>query len=200
MNAKSLSPRAKALPADERRAAIIEAALQLIAAQGSAVTTRQIAQHAGIAEGTIFRVFPDKESLINAAVETAFDPAGLSIQLETIDPSLGLRDRLTATVEILARRVDQLFQLITALNLNRSEIKSQAMQARFESEVAAIARVIEPDAALLRHEPLVAAQILRGLTFAGTHPLFALGHPLTVAEIVTVALEGLKLSKDTPCY
>ena len=54
--------RATALPPSERRAEIVAATLPLLLAHGAAVTTRQIAEAAGIAEGTIFRVFPDKES------------------------------------------------------------------------------------------------------------------------------------------
>src|SRR3954454_10741580 len=88
------SRRAAALPPEERRAAIVAAALPLLAAHGTAVTTREIAEAAGIAEGTIFRVFADKEALIRAAIEKAFDPAPLVAALEAIDRALPLDGRL----------------------------------------------------------------------------------------------------------
>lgn len=51
-----------------RREMIVRAALPLVIEHGSAVTTRQIARAAGIGEGTIFRVFADKDELLEACV------------------------------------------------------------------------------------------------------------------------------------
>ncbi|HYD08975.1 MAG TPA: helix-turn-helix domain-containing protein, partial [Acidimicrobiales bacterium] len=79
------STRAPALPAEERRRAILDATLPLLIERGSAVSTKQIAEAAGIAEGTIFRVFPDKDSLVRAAVELAFDPEPTEQALAAID-------------------------------------------------------------------------------------------------------------------
>jgi len=47
---------------------VIRAALPLIAERGAAVTTQQVARAAGIGEATIFRVFPDKDALLDACV------------------------------------------------------------------------------------------------------------------------------------
>src|SRR5882762_8812848 len=107
--------RAAALPASERRAEIVAATLPLLLAHGSAVTTRQIAEAAGIAEGTIFRVFPDKESLIDAVIESAFDTASVDAALAAIDATLSLEPRLVAAVEIMRRRVVDLLELRAAI-------------------------------------------------------------------------------------
>src|SRR6185437_10931544 len=49
-----MSTRAPAMRAEERRAAIIAATLPLLLERGTNISTRQIAETAGIAEGTIF--------------------------------------------------------------------------------------------------------------------------------------------------
>ena len=70
-----MTPRATAMSPDDRRKAIVAALLPLLVERGEDVSTREIAQAAGIAEGTIFRVFPDKGSLMLAAAEEAINPA-----------------------------------------------------------------------------------------------------------------------------
>jgi AcrR family transcriptional regulator len=68
-----VSPRAAPLSADERRDAIIDVVVPLLLEHGRDVSTRQIAEAAGIAEGTIFRVFPDKAALWTATAERTLD-------------------------------------------------------------------------------------------------------------------------------
>jgi AcrR family transcriptional regulator len=106
--------RAAALPSEERRSTIVEAALPLFLEQGAAITTREIATAAGIAEGTIFRVFPDKTALLDAVVEAALDPSPTETAIQKIDTSLPFEDRLVAAVEILRQRTLYVFNVLSA--------------------------------------------------------------------------------------
>jgi AcrR family transcriptional regulator len=180
-------PRATALPAPERRAEIVAATLPLLLAHGSAVTTRQIAEAAGIAEGTIFRVFPDKDSLIEAVLEHVLDTAALDEAIAAIDPTRPLPDRLVEAVEILRRRFADILQLKTAIGT--AEVASRAGP---RSDLGALAALFEPDRDQLRRDPLEAAHLLRGLTIAGTHPALILDEPLTPTEIVSLFLDGVR--------
>ena len=66
---------------------IVEAALPLFLAHGEMVTTRQIADAAGIAEGTIFRAFADKDEVIEAVIDAALDTGPLDRALEALPAS-----------------------------------------------------------------------------------------------------------------
>jgi AcrR family transcriptional regulator len=184
-SAATARSRATSLPPDERRAAIIEATLPLLATHGGRVTTREIAEAAGIAEGTIFRVFPDKETLIEAAIDSAFDQAPVEAALHEIDRSLPLEDRLAAAVAILERRFVSVWQLMTAVGVTR------APEKRVPPSLVALTALFEPDRDRLRVDPEEAARLLRALTLAGTHPALVAGEALSTDQIVSVLLDGI---------
>jgi len=187
--------RAKPLPPGARRAALIAATLSLIRKHGLDVSTRQIAMAAGVAEGTIFRVFPDKESLIHAAVDAAFDSEPVVAALERIDRSAPLAERLTAIVRIVQPRLTTIIGLMMALRMSRLlNEKSHPKRPRTSRAVSdAITRLIEPDRDALRVPPAEATRLLRLLTFSGTHPGIAEGKLLTPEQIVAVILDGVRV-------
>ena len=94
---------------------LVNATLPLLIEHGAKVTTRMIAEAAGVAEGTIFRVFPDKETLIRAAMWQVFDPEPTLADLRTVDMRLPLRIRILQVTSILQRRMLRVFHLMLAL-------------------------------------------------------------------------------------
>lgn len=180
------------MPADERRAAIAAATLPLLLEFGASVTTRQIAEAAGIAEGTIFGVFPDKESVIWAAVEQAFDPAPIAAAIAGIDPSLPLRQRLVVAVEHIQERTSRIFQLMGVMATVSPHRHGPPFPPKPPAELDGLVGLFEADRSSLRCEPRIAAQVLRSVTFGGTHPMFITSDGvLSPSQIVELALDGV---------
>jgi len=67
--AAASSERPPYLPAEERRAATVEAVIELAAEGNPAdITTTAIAERMGLTQGALFRHFPSKEAILEAAI------------------------------------------------------------------------------------------------------------------------------------
>src|SRR5574340_1133578 len=64
-----LQSHSKHLPSDERRAATVEAVVQLAAQHNpSEITTTAIAKHMGVTQGALFKHFPTKEAILETVM------------------------------------------------------------------------------------------------------------------------------------
>ena len=187
--------RATPLPPDRRRAALIAATEPLLEKFGREVSTRQIAQAACVAEGTIFRAFSTKDALIDAVLEEIFDVQRTCDELAAIDPGLDLEGRMVAAVEVLQARLRKVFALFHSMRIRpRPDQRDFHDRQRSDNERlnAAVTALLEPDADRLRIPPAEAANALRTVTLALTHPILGNEHFTEPKQIVDLLRHGIE--------
>ncbi|MFJ2651572.1 TetR/AcrR family transcriptional regulator [Streptomyces sp. NPDC087420] len=187
--------RAPGMSPEERRAMIIQTAIPLIAEYGAAVTTAKIARAAGIGEGTIFRVFADKDELLQACLAEALSPEHAVRELGTIEVSQLLPDRLAEAAQSLQAHLFRMGAIAGSLHASghRSGKHPGTVRdaGRDESTTrirAALADLLEPDKAALRRPPEQIAALFFGLLFTQLH--MEDEPELTTQELVGVFLHG----------
>ncbi|MEU6057188.1 TetR/AcrR family transcriptional regulator [Streptomyces sp. NPDC047097] len=184
--------RAPGMSPEQRREMIIRTAIPLITEYGSAVTTAKIARAAGIGEGTIFRVFADKDKLLQACIAEALSPEHAIRELDAIDVSQPLPNRLAEAAEALQAHMDRLGAIIGSLGHGGGKHPGTVRGAgRDESTTricAALAELLEPEEATLRRPPEQIAALFIGLLF--TQPRTDGEPDLTPRELVDVFLHG----------
>ncbi|MGW3623135.1 TetR/AcrR family transcriptional regulator [Streptomyces sp. NPDC000880] len=187
--------RALAMSPGERREMIVRATIPLVIEYGSAVTTRQIAQAAGIGEGTIFRVFADKDELVDACVLETMSPGNSLTEIGSIDLDMPLADRLTEAAEAMRAHMDRIGAVMGALQTTGGRTRTERpapsgqvpdRQAGFNAACDALAELFEPERDTLRLPPERLAVLFFGLLFTSSHH----DPPQDVAEIVEVFLYG----------
>jgi AcrR family transcriptional regulator len=189
---------------DERRKAIVQAMLPLLVERGDEVTTRQIAEAAGIAEGTIFRVFPDKKALMLAAAEEAINPADGAAAWEQAMAEIGpLRDKVVVAAQ---RVLDRMRLTMTVMFAVRRHLGSHEELHRHDKKHFGPPQfVIDAQAELHRRltgifeahrdelavDPEVAAVALRSLIFGASRPELGMTPALTAEQIADLLLSGV---------
>ncbi|WP_129843832.1 TetR/AcrR family transcriptional regulator [Streptomyces sp. RFCAC02] len=182
---------------DQRRAMIVAAALPLVVEYGASVTTAKIARAAGIGEGTVFRVFPDKDAILAACLAEAVRPDDLVAHLTAIDTDQPLHARLHEAAEVMRARMERMGAVIGALAATAGTMSRPApgkggalpdREAGFAAPRAALAALFAPDADRLRLAPERLADAFQMLLVPAGRS--GAPDPLTTGEIVDLFLHG----------
>jgi AcrR family transcriptional regulator len=174
---------------DERRAMIIDAVIPLLIEHGREVSTRQIADAAGIAEGTIFRVFADKEELFSAAVGKFLDPTAANRSLRAIDPDASIEAKVNDILFLLRSRMTGIFGIMHAVGMSGPPPSSRERESdRF---VDVIGDVLAPDLARLNVPIDRVATFVRLIAFASAIPQFNSGHEISTADLARLITNGI---------
>lgn len=193
-----MPPRAPAMAPEARRAQLMAAAVEVLRAKGRAATTKQMADAAGVAEGTIFRVFENKEDLVDCALRKAFGPGEMLERLDAVDRDQPLRARLVDAVGIIQDRFVHIFDLMDAVGMVEppEEVQSgreaRSKESWQKGAMRRLVELVEPDSDQLRVPPADVVRLLRLLTFSGSHHEIADGDLLTPEEITDVILDGTR--------
>ncbi|MFD6142853.1 TetR/AcrR family transcriptional regulator [Promicromonospora sp. NPDC060271] len=212
--------RAAPMAPEDRKAAIVDSVLPLVGERGADVTSRELAQAAGVAEGTLFRAFGDKTALVGAvAVEglhRAAGPEETLAELTAIDSALPLERRLALVIEAGRDRMAEVMRWMSVLRQLRvtlppvdddatrrrmTEFRDGLMAQRASQHAATvegITAVLAPDLHRLRVPVEVAISLVES-AIAGTHHRLDDLLPVVPAHVLADALvNGLAGPPDEP--
>lgn len=196
---------------DDRRRAIVEAAVPLIVEHGDRVTTRLIAEAAGVAEGTIFRVFPDKDALLLAAAEETLNPSGArEVLVAAVDGIDDLDKVVRIVTERMFARSAHVTAVLMALRKAWGSTRAHGPDADHHGPPAFVVEahqalldrlteVFEPFRDQLAVPPERAALVLRTLVLGSRHPGMSELDHLSVDEVADVLLHGIRRGGRSSC-
>lgn len=123
----------KRLPTEARRAQIADAALKIIGEQGvHRLTVAEIGREVGLADGSIFRHFPSKQAIVEAAIARFEELLFQDFPPSDPDPMVRLETFVKARIELL--RTHPIIVRL-ALNDRLTEAAGQEMAQRIQGSV-----------------------------------------------------------------
>ena len=187
--------RAPGMTPERRREMIVAAALPLVAEHGIAVTTSQVARAAGIGEATIFRVFTDKDELLDACIAEVLRPDTVLDGIASIPLEQPLADRLVEAAAAMDAHLGRIRDVLGALHARglpggqrRRPPAGTSREDSTRAMVEAVATLFVPDVASLRMPPEQLAGLFIGQLFSRGRPVA--GQALTAEQVVDLFLNG----------
>ncbi|MFL6123819.1 TetR/AcrR family transcriptional regulator [Actinophytocola sp.] len=197
--------RAPAMSQEERRAAIVRSTLPLLLEHGGNVSTSQIAAAAGIAEGTVFRAFKDKQELLLACVHAGMNSEAEVARIAAIGHDGPLHARLTEGVRAVSGYLDRVWSIGQAAR--SGGLGPEAMQRRMHGDgeprepgpppefvrvSQAMGHLFDEVTDNLRVDKERATRMLLSLVFSNRMRASGFGEPIDdPAEIVDLFLHGV---------
>jgi AcrR family transcriptional regulator len=183
---------------DDRRAAILTVAVPMLVESKGNLKTSEIAAAAGIAEGTLFRAFPDKRALLVACLQATLESETEVAQIEAIDRSLPLAEQLTSAAQAVSEFQNRLWSVMVAIRGAGVDARpDEHSEHSHSSPPKAMIRISGAIAGLfgagqLRIAPDLAARLLLGSVFSNQLQAVGLGDSgAGLAELVEVFLHGV---------
>ena len=191
---------------EDRRQAIIDATLPMLLERGTDVSTREIAQAAGVAEGTIFRAFETKQDLIHATIHTALMPDATIACIAALPDHQTLPVRVEAIIDVLRDEINRTRSLLHFARPSASAPPASAEHPRapfggirppfnpHETRTrlnVAVAAALQPYSGELAVSTAFATNLLSALAFASSFTLTEDEPPISSEELSDVVLHGI---------
>ena len=198
-------PKQRRLPAEERRARVLDAARRAFVSSGfGGATVRSIAAEAGIDQAMVYRFFESKERLFEEAIATPLQEAVDHMQAMSLVPSgetgeYDVREHSVDAIRDLLSAMREIAPLLgVVLTIDEATGKDFYRQ-RFEPSLQRIRDVLLANIALLDHRefnPDLVVRVVIGTSwFQAIDERFGAGDPAqgdeAARELMELILDGL---------
>jgi AcrR family transcriptional regulator len=208
-DASSVRPRRRTDAQAERREAILEAALDVFCEHGfAAARVEDVARRAGVAKGTIYLGFKDKEALFRELIRAKLGQYVLKLEAARPEPGQSMRATIEAILrpmveQIVVTRVGDLLRLMIAESGRFPELAEFYYREVLQRAMNAIERLAREGRgsgeltgdSLIRFPQLVGAPVVLTLIWTVLFERFA---PLDRPGLLGAYLD-LIFKSDTPC-
>jgi AcrR family transcriptional regulator len=186
--------RAARLSAEDRRAALLEGVIPLLQSHGRDISTRQIADACGVAEGTIFRAFGTKEALIEAAIDSFFDPRRFREMIAAVSPTAPVEQKIRAVLELLQDRLRGVVGVLSAIDEQSSPRLS--VQRHGGDWIDVLTELLAPNADELALPVETVGRFLRAVAVGASLPHVDAAVAVPIDELVQLVAHGVLARHD----